>query len=61
MQFRENPLPDSNHDVSFCVQFNVEFPRQVTDSSVLVVTTLINLFSSVLFVTVKRKTLKESS
>ena len=61
MQFRENPLPDSNHDISFRVQFYVEFPCQVTISSVLVVTTPINLFSSVLFVTVKRKTLKESS
>ena len=61
MQFKENPLPESNCDISFLVQFNAEFPRQVMNFPILVVTTPIYLFPSILFVTVKRKILKESS
>ena len=61
MRFKENPLPDSNRDISFCMQFYVEIPRQVMNFPILVVTTPIYLFSSILFVTVKRKALKESS
>ena len=40
-------------DISFCVQFNTEFPRQEMNFPTLVVTTPIYLFSSVRFVTVK--------
>ena len=48
-------------DISFCVQFNTELPCQEMNFPILVVTTPIYLFSSVLFVTVRRKALKESS
>ena len=61
MRFKEKPLPDSNRDISFRMQFYVELPRQVMNFPILVVTTPIYLFSSVLFVTVRRKALKESS